>query len=203
PNKHVHIPEYVLMVWLLFTVLSRDYVSKDIFVLIFICTTALGVVDELEQGIHPSRFYGLSDMIVNSASGLIGIFTIMGLKKTAAADWRWTAGFKEMRALAILVLLGGAGVAAMVAHLFRVQSAGAFWGIYPAGLWAWTVLFLMLAPVMAWLTWRKLRNRQTMEKTGLAVRLKIIQLWLFPLVGIFFYMNLLLFYVAVSGTEFL
>ena len=64
PNKHIHIPEYILMTWLLFAVLSKDYKGKGIFILIFIYASMLGVVDELEQGINPARFYGLSDMLV-------------------------------------------------------------------------------------------------------------------------------------------
>ena len=95
PNKHIHIPEYVLMTWLLYAALAKDHKGSGLFFLIFILASLLGVVDELEQGIHLSRFYGLSDMLVNSASALIGVFTIMGLKKVKAADWFWTSLLKE------------------------------------------------------------------------------------------------------------
>ena len=98
PNKHIHIPEYVLMTWLLYAVLSRDYTGKGIFILIFFYASILGVVDELEQGIHPARFYGLSDMLVNSASAMIGVFTIMGLKKVKASGWAWMSRLKELKA---------------------------------------------------------------------------------------------------------
>ena len=37
PNKHIHIPEYVLMAWLLFAVLSRDYKGKGLFLFTQLC----------------------------------------------------------------------------------------------------------------------------------------------------------------------
>ena len=78
PNKHIHIPQYTLMTWLLYAVLSKDISGKSLFILIHLYASMLGVVDELEQGVHPARFYGWSDMIVNTSSSVIGIFTIMG-----------------------------------------------------------------------------------------------------------------------------
>ncbi len=89
PNKRIHIPEYVVLAWLVYAALSREYQGKGIFILIFVCTSMLGVVDELEQGIHPGRFYGLSDMMVNSASALIGVFTILGLTVRKTTGWEW------------------------------------------------------------------------------------------------------------------
>ena len=122
PNKHIHIPEYVLMTWLLYAVLSKDYDGKDLFILIFILASLLGVVDELEQGIHPARFYGMSDMLVNSASALIGVFTIMGLKKAKAADWSWVSRLREFKGILGLDLFGFMGAVLMCITLFQVQA---------------------------------------------------------------------------------
>ena len=55
PNKYIHIPEYVVMSWILFEALSLDYKGKGIFYLVFICAASLGVVDEMMQGILPVR----------------------------------------------------------------------------------------------------------------------------------------------------
>jgi hypothetical protein len=203
PNKHIHIPEYVLMVWLLYSVFSKDSSSRDVFVLIFVCTTALGVVDELEQGIHPSRFYGLTDMIVNSSSGLIGIFTVLGLKKLRAADWSWIAGLKEMKMLSALCLLGVAGVVIMCTYLFRVQAGGAFWGIYPTWLLAWNVLFLMAVPVGLIFTRIRLARKNIDESIIIAADdLKIARLWIMPMLIIIAYMNALIIFVSISGMQF-
>ena len=115
PNKHIHIPQYVLMAWLLFAVLSRDMDGKGLFILIFILGSMLGVVDELEQGVHPTRFYGWSDMLVNCASTLIGVFTIMGLKKVTARELDWITPLKESRAMLGLILFGFVGAVIMCA----------------------------------------------------------------------------------------
>ena len=78
-NKHIHIPEYVIMCWFLYKALSIDYKGSGIYLLIFLCATVLGVIDELLQGIHPQRFYGWSDMLVNSAASLIGVLALLPL----------------------------------------------------------------------------------------------------------------------------
>ncbi len=118
PNKHIHIPEYVLMAWLLYAALSKDYYGKGIFILIFICGSMLGVVDELEQGLHPKRFYGWSDMAVNSSSTLIGIFTILGLTRRAATNWEWKKYLRGLRSLLGLILFGMVGAVFMCIQQF-------------------------------------------------------------------------------------
>ncbi len=205
PNKHIHIPEYVLMAWLLFAVLSRDYKGKGLFILIFIYATLLGVVDELEQGINPARFYGLPDMIVNSASALIGVFTIMGLKNVIASDWAWASHLKEYKAFIGLGIFGFTGMVIMCAYLFRVQASGKFWGVYPEWLLIWNILYLVLAPAVA--VYRSIlhKNRQVAkDKTDSSLSLdkRTAQIWIIPLLIILFYMQSLLIYVAISGVKF-
>ena len=136
PNKHIHIPEYVLMAWLLYWVLSRDIKGREIFLLVFLLASLLGLVDELEQGIHPSRFYGASDMLVNTASALVGVLTIMGLTNARKSNWGWLKGLKKMKNLAWMAGLGLLLVMLMCSFLFRVQADHQFWGIYPTCLWA-------------------------------------------------------------------
>jgi VanZ family protein len=95
PNKHIHIPEYVVLAWLVYAALSRDYRGRGMLILVFILTSLLGVVDELEQGIHPGRSYGWSDMLVNSASALIGVFTILGLTNFNKIGGGWVRNLKK------------------------------------------------------------------------------------------------------------
>jgi hypothetical protein len=207
PNKHIHIPEYVVMAWLLFAVLSRDYKGKGIFILTFIYTSLLGVVDELEQGIIPSRFYGLSDMLVNCASAAIGVFTIMGLKKVRGIDWAWTGHLKEHKGLLWLSVYGLIGAAAMVVYLFQVQAGKNFWGIYPIWLWVWELLYLILAPVLISIYLvRHKKSHQAAEGNlvnDTPLEVKTAQLWIYPLLAILFYMHSLLIYISVSGVEFI
>lgn len=147
PNKHIHIPEYILMSWIVFEALSLDYRGKGIFLLLFICSSMLGIVDELGQGIHPHRSYGWSDMVINSASTIIGVFSLMGLRRGPAGDWAWIGRLKKLKESLGLVIFGAIGAAFMCVYLLDVKANHTFWGVYPLWLLGWNVLFLVLAPV--------------------------------------------------------
>lgn len=207
PNKHIHIPEYVLMTWLLFAVMSMDYKTSDLFILIFILTSLLGVVDELEQGVHPARFYGWSDMLVNSASAVIGVFTIMGLKTLKAPDYSWLKYYKKNSLVVWLLAFGFLTSVLMCISLFHVQEAEVFFGVYPTWLLVMNGLFTLGAFITLYLKAIEPRSSnpeqrsdgETMEKNIT----RIAALWFVPLLVVFIYMNSLVFYVAISGTEFL
>jgi VanZ family protein len=206
PNKHIHIPEYVVMAWLLFAVISKDYKGKGLFILIFFYGTMLGVVDEIEQGINPARFYGLSDMMVNSASVLIGVFTIMGLVKVTAANWAWTSHLKEHKALIALAVFGITGIVITCAYLFRVQADGKFWGVYPLWLLIWNVLYMISALVIAVYQGVLYKMRQSAKddhKDALPPEARTALLWLLPLLINLFYMHSLVIYLAMSGAKFI
>jgi hypothetical protein len=207
PNKHIHIPEYVLLAWLIFAALSKDHRGKGIFILIFIITSMLGVVDELEQGIHPGRSYGLSDMMVNSASALIGVFTILGLKKVNTTDWKWIKDLKLYRGLIFVILFGFVGAVLMCIQLFTVQAqGGVFGGVYPEGLLAFNVFYVVSTPLFVYLHRSTIKHQNRlqsnedtpMQKAGLTTA----RLWIFPLLTIIFYMHHLIVYVAISGVIF-
>ena len=205
PNKHIHIPEYVLMAWLLYTVLSKDHKGKGIFILVFIYGTMLGVVDEMEQGINPARFYGLPDMMVNSASVLIGVFTLMGLKKVTASDLSWTAQLRDFQTLVGLDLFGFAGIVITCATLFQVQASGKFWGVYPIWLVGWNVLYVLLAAAAALYqgVFRKKGQASEGEKeSAVPDNVRTARLWIIPLLVILFYMHSLAIYVAATGVKF-
>lgn len=206
PNKHVHIPEYVLMAWLLFAVLSKDYEGRGILLLVFVYASMLGVVDELEQGIHPARFYGLSDTLVNSASALIGVLTILGLHQIRGTDWAWARRLKDFGAYLWLSLFGLAGAVIICVTLFRVQASGLFWGVYPFWLWLWSVLFLILTPALIAMRQgisRKHPQRAVSQETHfLSPEAKTARLWVFPLLVILLYMHVLALYVSISGVKF-
>jgi hypothetical protein len=205
PNKHIHIPEYILMTWLLYAVLSRDYKGRGLFILIFVYASLLGVVDELEQGINPIRFYGASDMLVNSASALIGVFTIMGLMKPAAADWAWTSRLLDFKIFLGLGLFGSIGAALQCTWLFQVQAAGKFWGVYPGWLLVWNYIYVLLVPAVAFYRGALPQN---LAGTGEAIDPALppeavtARLWIIPLVVILLYMHVLAVYVAGSGVKF-
>lgn len=146
PNKHIHIPQYILMTWLLYRAISLDYRGGGQPALAFVCSSILGVVDEIQQGLYPSRFYGWSDMIVNSASSLVAAMLI-ALKK----DDRWKMDRRSIMEMirrnrtAVALLFAGIipGVAACV-RLFDVSEHRSFSGAFPPALFILCVVFLIL-----------------------------------------------------------
>jgi hypothetical protein len=206
PNKHIHIPEYVLMTWLLYAALSKDYKGKGIFILIFIYASLLGVVDEIEQGINPARFYGLSDMMVNCASALIGVFTLIGLKKVTLGNWAWTKWLKKFKGLLWLGLFGLTGAVITCATLFQVQAKGDFWSVYPIWLFTWNILFLILASLMLFLHLGPIRKiiplNEGERAESLPMEGKTARLWVYPLLAILFYFNALIIYIPIAGVVF-
>jgi len=203
PNKHIHIPQYIVMAWLLYAAISKDYKGKGLFILIFFYTSLLGIVDELEQGIHPSRFYGWSDMLVNSSSGIVGIFTILGLKTVDPGDWAWAGYLRKYKPMILLILVGIIGAAAMLVMLFQVQAAEVFEGVYPEWLKIWNLSFVILAPLMVVIHYILFRShdRSSLIEKGFSADMTARQ-WVYPLLGILWYMHALLVFVALSSTLF-
>jgi len=119
-NKHIHIPEYVIMCWILHKALCIDYKGSGIYLLIFICAAMLGIIDELLQGIHPQRFYGWSDMMVNAAASLIGVFTLMGLKSEPSGDWAWVNHLRHYKESLAAIGLGAGITIVMCIYLFKL-----------------------------------------------------------------------------------
>lgn len=156
-NKHIHIPEYVIMCWFLFKALSIDYKGSGIFLLIFICASMLGVVDELLQGIHPQRYYGWSDMLVNSASSLIGVMALAALEPSPSGQWVWMNHLKRYRGSLAVVLLGSCTAVLMCIYLFELKESGGFWNAYPLWLYGLNSAFLVCAMGTVIYNWRRLK----------------------------------------------
>lgn len=207
PNKHIHIPEYAILSWLVYAALGSKYEGKGIYFLIFICTSMLGIVDELEQGIHPTRFFGLSDMLVNSSSALIGVFTILGLKKFNERDIDLSEEIKKLTGLWVLIIFGVISLVFMISSLFNVQAqGGVFEGVYPAGLLVCSILFLINTPLMIYLYRPLFRKHSPIadKRNSSAENSKAatIQLWILPIISILFYMHSLVVYARILGVNF-
>jgi hypothetical protein len=206
PNKHIHIPEYILMSWLLFEAFSIDYSGKGILILVFMCSTMLGVVDELQQGIHAYRRYGLGDMMINSASTLIGVITLMGVKKRPAGGWGWIDSLKKLKGSLGLVLFGTIGAIFLCLFLVKVKEYGALWGVYPLWLLAWNGLFLAFTPAAIFSRWRHLRksskSRQNQEHSDQHARDITAHLWVFSHLAVLLFIHMLVVFTAISGWQF-
>lgn len=203
PNKYIHIPEYMLMAWLLYWVLSKDIKGKQVIFLILLYASLLGITDELQQGVHPDRFYGASDMLVNASSALIGVFTILGLTRQGKFHWGW---LKELKRMKWLIWLAGVGLilaGLMCFHLFRVQADDEFWGIYPTWLWVGNVVFFLMT-FFGLVCYLVLLNKEKRRKAAKqeAAAAKEARLWVVPMLVILSYIHMLVVYVSVFGVEF-
>ena len=206
PNKHIHLPEYVLMTWILFAAISLDYRGKGMFILVFLCSSLLGIVDELQQGIHPYRHYGLWDMELNSIASFIGILTLSGLEKNSAGDWNWISYINERSKLMALLIFGTVGATLTCKYFFTVAANKTFWASYPIWLVGWNSLYIILCPAMFLFHIRRLHAfAPAPSDDGFSNRPGpriTVYLWINTLLSIFFAMHVLAVFTAISGWEF-
>ncbi|NQT11043.1 MAG: VanZ family protein [Desulfobacteraceae bacterium] len=148
PNKHIHIPEYVLMAWLLFEAIRIDYSGAGIFVLVFLASSLLGVFDEVMQGIHTTRQYGWPDMLNNTFSSLIGVLSLMGLRKNCGPGIDWIYQLKKMGGSLLIILFGLLNTGLSCLKLFKIKNHYDLWNFYPDWLIALNTLFMIMAFVV-------------------------------------------------------
>ena len=205
-NKHIHIPEYVLMTWLLHWALGAGYKGSGLFLLIFICAVMLGFVDELLQGIHPERYYGWLDMIINAASAFIGILMLMGAKRSASVkEWSWAGRFRDYKATLAVILFGAVTAVLMGIRLFDVQLRGAFNSIYPQWLLIGDAVFLASGAAVIICHWHGSRVCAAIAlETHMAPvdGRSTVRLWIFPPLAILMAMHALVLWAVVAGLNF-
>ena len=73
-NKYIHIPEYMVLSILVYVALSIDYSGRGILLLAFVLSSISEVVDEMQQGLYPDRYYGWKDVVISSSGVLLGVF---------------------------------------------------------------------------------------------------------------------------------
>jgi len=205
PNKYIHLPEYILMTWILYQALAIDYKGSGIFLLIFTCAAMLGIVDEILQGIHPQRTYGWKDMVIDTASGFIGVLMLVGLKKTSRGDWTWIHQLRHFKSFLAAMLFGAATAVPMCIYLFDVQDQGTFWSVYPRRLLVGNALFLAASAVGCVFHWfGRQRSDIFIAKTEPdALRSHTTALlWSICPLAILICMQGLVMWVAVAGINF-
>lgn len=72
PVKRIHVAEYLLLAFLVRYTLSLSVGTGNLFWFTCIITALFGVHDEMLQGLHPLRTYGVRDICVNSLAGVAG-----------------------------------------------------------------------------------------------------------------------------------
>jgi len=204
-NKYIHIPEYVLMSWILYHALALDYKGSGILLLVFICAAMLGVLDEIMQGMHPQRTYGSTDMIIDAASSFIGCLSLMGLKQPLKGNWTWCRDFRQFRGPLAVIFIGAVTAVPMCSFLFEVRDQGGFINGYPRWLLAGNSLLVAACFAVIVFHWRRRQHYgmpgPEIKPTAVAVHTTAI-LWLICPLAILMSMHALVLWVAVAGINF-
>lgn len=206
PNKHIHIPEYVLLAWIIYAATADDYRGRGMPLLIFSLTSMLGVVDELAQGVHPQRSFGLRDIAMNSAGALIGILLLRGFGYRPRGDWKWISHFRKLQGLWMAALWGFIGMLAMCLCLANVTGTRTFAGIYPAWLWGWNAVYLM-GSLLVVLNWRRNQIQKRLhqissERSILNAHAQTANLWVLPTLIILALIHFFPVAIILLGLEF-
>jgi hypothetical protein len=204
PNKHIHIPEYILMTWLFFEAIRIDYNGRGIFLLIFLCSSCLGVVDEVLQGIHPSRSCGWRDMLINTSSSLIGVLAIMGLTEHRWEGMAWAHRVIGMRGPLFVGLVGTVGTIMSCRMLFEVKLHDGSWELYPLWLLIWNALFVLLAVVSIAVLFRRMVTVDTTEvQSDARLQGTTAALWVLLPLAIMSIINVLVVLCRAGGVQFI
>src|SRR3954453_14448924 len=87
PAKRIHVPQYLLLALVLRRALSDHVGGTALNAATIVVTLVFGIHDEMLQGLHPSRTYGLRDILVNATAGASGAFLAAGMEL-----WRGPSG---------------------------------------------------------------------------------------------------------------
>lgn len=79
PIKRIHVAEYIILSFFVRYAMSHRLSGANLLLFSILATALYGVHDEMLQGLHPLRYYGWRDMIVNAVAGLSGALLGHGL----------------------------------------------------------------------------------------------------------------------------
>ncbi len=204
-NKHIHVPEYALLAWLLYFALSLEYNGRGIYCLIFLCGSMLGVVDELQQGLHPNRYYGSSDMLVNSISSLVGVLTLLYLRKNPTGKWDWLSMLGQHRRSFIILFISLLGAVISCVRLFKVAEENVFWEVYPGWLVTGNIILLILGLLLLGYYFWPSKDRVDTPSDSILLILpiqSIVRLWIVLPLAILCAIHALIGLIAFSGLPF-
>ena len=140
PIKHVHIPLYAVLVGLIYFTLRRADKRFPVLIASFIYAAILGVFDEIHHGIHPERYFGWKDMVINAAGAGIGallIGTFLNIKPQKSFNFQGVE--KTFWTRLTIVLVSAIITALSVIFLFGVTQ-NEFKLAYPASLFVINVI---------------------------------------------------------------
>ncbi len=204
--KYIHIPEYMLMTWFVFAAMSEDYRGKGLLLLVLLCSCLLGVVDELEQGLYPGRYYGWKDMVINSSSAIIGILTIKELKQLPEGDFGWTVYLLPIKRFFYFIAFSLLGAVLMCIKLFDTIPDEPLLNTYPAWLLAWNVLSTLFGTAVVLYFSLKSKPEKTYQDDEIYMTDQgdriTARLWCIVPLSVLTIMHAIAIVAAVSGWDF-
>jgi VanZ family protein len=84
PAKRIHVPQYFLLTIVVWFALPERLRTSATPVFVLVAAALFGVHDEFLQGLHPSRTFGLRDMVVNICGAMSGICTMLAFTRERA-----------------------------------------------------------------------------------------------------------------------
>ncbi|MHB8808866.1 MAG: VanZ family protein [Desulfobulbaceae bacterium] len=126
PIKRIHVAEYIVLSFLVRATLSHRLQGAQLTLFTVLVTLLLGIHDEMLQGLHPQRYYGWRDIIVNGTAGLSGALLGHGLLccvRPAVATAR--SRIQGLAGPVLLLFLVGASLVWLVMGLYQ-QRGSAF-----------------------------------------------------------------------------
>ncbi len=162
PAKRIHVPQYALLALVLRRGLAGSMSGWRLTGFGALLTLAFGIHDELIQGLHPDRSYGLTDILVNGLSGAAGSLMAHGIGLFSCPGGIPEApnGESEISPNGESGILPGAWLtAAGTGFLILALTA---WRDTPPPIW---LIFPLLAGTAVWLGGR--RPDDPIVRTGL------------------------------------
>lgn len=86
PAKRIHVPEYVVLAFVAREAFRWRLSGFALTLAAGLAAVILGVHDELLQGLHPDRYFGYSDLIVNTVSACAGALIGQALATNRSDD---------------------------------------------------------------------------------------------------------------------
>lgn len=124
PIKRIHVAEYIVLSFLVRATLSYRLQGWQLTLFTVLVTLLLGIHDELLQGLHPQRYYGWLDIIVNGSGGLSGALLGHGLLCCVRPEVEARQpGVRGPAGLVTLFFLVGASTAWLVLMLYQQRGS--------------------------------------------------------------------------------
>jgi len=76
PAEKIHLFQYGFLALLIYRASLIDFDLKSSYVIAFFLTSSFGWIDEIIQYYIPNRYYHINDVMLNSFSGIMGLFLI-------------------------------------------------------------------------------------------------------------------------------